>query len=364
MNKINDDKLFSYLSLVFSYGVGPATFLKLMNHFHSIEAIMKESAGGLASVVGKGVAESIISRKSTPYAEAALNWKNQNATSRKIICLEDDYYPVELAEIAQPPILFFAEGNCDLLHNPKIAIVGTRHPTSQGMENARGFAHELALNGMTVVSGLAAGIDRSAHLGALEAKLSSTIGVIGTGMDIIYPSSNRDLYRQMATEGGLILSEYQLGTPANNSNFPRRNRIIAGLSKACLVIESAIDGGSMISANFALEMGREVMAIPGSIHNPMARGCHKLIRSGAKLCETAADILEELQLTSNNPSNEPEAQTQDPVLNALGYDPETIDNLCTKLSLDFTDLCGKLLELELSGLVVNCGGGRYQRTFR
>ena len=355
-----------WLKLAFSYGVGPATGLKLIQHFGSIENIFTQNFNSLSAVVSKGIAESLLSTDVDGAVDGALNWQSQIPENRHLLTLEHASYPAELAQIANPPLVLFAEGNLSLLQNPnKIAMVGTRHPSTQGIENAKSFASELASRGVTVVSGLAAGIDKAAHEGALVATNgASSIAVIGTGMDLVYPASNRETYRQMAKHG-LILSEFKLGTPAQTQNFPRRNRVIVGLSKACLVVESASDGGSMISANFALEMGRDVMAIPGSIHNPMARGCHKLIKQGAKLIETASDVLDEFSVQQNTLfHNEINANDEDPILRALGYDPLSVDSLCAKLAMDFGELCGKLLELELAGQIINCGGGRYQRIFR
>lgn len=363
---MNNDNLKFWLKLAFSYGVGPATGLKLIQYFGSVENIFTQSFNSLLAVVNKGVAESLLSADTQIAVDNALNWQLEAPHSRHLLTLEHEFYPAELAQIANPPLILFAEGNLALLQNPnKLAIVGTRHPTAQGIENAKSFAMELAVHGVTIVSGLAAGIDKFAHEGALAATNgASSIAVIGTGMDLIYPASNRETYRQMVKQG-LVLSEFKLGTPAQTQNFPRRNRVIVGLSKACLVVESASDGGSMISANFALEMNRDVMAIPGSIHNPMARGCHKLIKQGAKLIETAADVLDEFSVQQNALfHNEISSNSNDPILQALGHDPLSVDSLCAKLAIDFGELCGKLLELELAGQIINCGGGRYQRIFR
>jgi DNA processing protein len=357
------DSLLKWLQLSLTYGVGPATFLKLIQHFGTVEAVYEQNINVLSSIVSKGIAAAILKAETLEQAQSLINWQQQDTIRRHIITLNDDCYPETLAEIDQPPVILFAEGNIDLLSRNKIAIVGTRHPTNYGIENARNFAETLANNGLTVVSGLAAGIDRFAHEGALKSQ-SSTIAVIGTGLDIVYPASNRAIFQQIR-EHGLIISEFPLGTPPINNNFPRRNRIIVGLSQACLVVESAIDGGSMISANFALETGRDVIAIPGSIHNPMARGCHKLIKQGAKLCETANDVLDELKLIiNNNISNSSNHDTDDVVLLAMGFEPILLDHLCVKLNLDFSVLCGKLLELELDEKIINCGGGRYQRLFK
>lgn len=357
-------KHYYWLKLSFTYGVGVTTFLKLLQHFGSVENIYQQDLLSLTKVVGKSLANTILTSNNEVAIEKNLLWVSESS-NRHIITLEDDTYPVELAEIAQPPVLLFAEGNISLLKNKKIAVVGTRHPTVYGVDNARNFSETLSGNGFTIVSGLAAGIDRYAHEGALKSQnFASTIAVVGTGLDIIYPASNKNLFQQIR-EQGLILSEFPLGTPPINNNFPRRNRIVVGLSQACLVIESALDGGSMISANFALESGREVLAIPGSVHNPMAKGCHKLIKMGAKLCENAHDVLDEIKFTysKEEKTSTISGETEDYVLLAMGYDAVSIDILCQKLNIVFGDLCAKLLELELDGKIVNCGNGRYQRVF-
>lgn len=359
-----NQNLRQWLQLAFSYGVGPATFLKLVRQFGSVDRILSQDLASLAALVGMGVAKSILATTPQDQVANAMAWLELAPTRRRILTLNDAVYPPELAEIASPPVILFAEGNLSLLANPKVAVVGTRHPSQQGLENGYAFGHELALNGVTVVSGLAAGIDRCAHQGALAADAASTIAVLGTGIDLVYPARNVEVYRQISHQG-LLLSEFPLGMHAAANNFPRRNRIIVGLAKACLVIESGIDGGSMISANFALEMGREVMALPGSIHNPMARGCHKLIKQGAKLVENINDVLDELQLGVKPLIHKQNIlKSEDEILAYFGYEPLTIDELNKKLSLDFGELCGKLLELELTGNIINCGDGRYQRIFK
>ncbi|AUR51126.1 DNA-processing protein DprA [Aquella oligotrophica] len=357
-------KLINWLRLAFTPGVGSITMLKLIQSFGSVENVYQQPMTILNNVVSKGVAQSILSDASLTAVETALNWQTQS-DKRKLLTLESPEYPTELAQIAAPPMVLFAEGDIALLaRKDKVAMVGTRHPTVQGVENAKMFARELSENNVCIVSGLAAGIDRYSHEGALMAE-GSTIAVIGTGVDVQYPAGNKGLYREIS-EKGLILTEFPLGTRPLSQNFPQRNRIIVGLSRACLVVESAIDGGSMISAGYALEMGRDVMAIPGSIHNQMARGCHKLIKQGAKLIETAQDIFEELHFVSSGKKEEKQSasDTNDPVLLAMGFDPISLDSLGNKLNYDFGELCGKLLELELSGQIANCGGGKYQRVFK
>lgn len=355
-----NSNLYLWLLLAMTPKIGPATALKLIHHFGNIENIYAQTHNTLSQVINKAVAKLITDQVSSDSANQALAWMATDPRNH-IISIADPLYPKELAQISDPPLILYLKGNSALLKNNKFAIVGTRHPSEQGSLNALRFARDLANNGLTIVSGMALGIDRSAHTGALEGT-SSTIGVVGTGIDLIYPASNRDLFEQTLTKGGLIISEFALNTQPLVNNFPRRNRIIAGLSLGLLVVESAMDGGSMISANMALEMGREVMAIPGSIHNPVARGCHKLIKSGAKLVETSNDILEDLRLDISSMAYNPTLE-DNPILQCMGYEAVTIDQIGTYLKLEFAELCARLLDLELNGKIVNCGGGRYQRVF-
>mgnify|MGYP003417379989 FL=1 len=275
-------------------------------------------------------------------------------------------------------MLLYAKGRIELLNDhPALAIVGSRNATTQGLNNAEQFARELASGGLSVVSGLALGIDAAAHRGALAAQHAhaSTIAVIGTGADIIYPARNRDLAHQIA-ERGVILSEFPLGFKALPNNFPRRNRIISGLSRGVLVVEAALQSGSLITARQAAEQNREVFAIPGSIHSPLARGCHSLIRQGAKLVESAADILEELQLpavalfsstertpngTENNSEADADSPTQQLILDKLGFDPCDLDSLAERTGLSIAELSGGLMMLELSGVVEKRVGNVYAR---
>jgi len=361
--KIGSSSLESWLSLALTNRVGPKTVLKLLEHFHSVDNILAQNLPVLEQFTNKTVAELIYTKSSQKSVQQALDWQAQNADCH-ILTLEDSRYPKELLEITDPPLILFAQGDISLLTRNKIALVGTRHPSTQGVENALAFARDLSRNGFCVVSGVAAGIDRYAHLGALQAK-GSTIGVIGCGIDIQYPKSNADVYQQI-TQTGLLLSEYPLATMPLTQNFPRRNRIVAGLSLGVVVIESALDGGSLISANLALEMGREVMAIPGSIHNPVAKGCNKLIKCGAKLVENVNDIIEEIQpgFARQAYAQSPSVDNVDPVLHIMGFDAISIDKICAKTQIAFSEMCSKLLELELSGQITNCGGGYYQRIFK
>ena len=270
---------------------------------------------------------------------------------------------------ADPPLLLYTIGRCELLNAPSIAIVGSRNPTPQGADNARSFAEHLGRTGLTIVSGMALGIDGAAHSGALAGG-AGTIAVVGTGLDRVYPRAHRALAHQIA-ERGLIVSEFDLGTEPLAANFPQRNRIIAGISLGTLVVEAALESGSLITARHAVEAGRDVFAIPGSIHSPQSRGCHVLIKQGAKLVDDARDVLEELhwppsvaQARAAAPaaadSATPDA-APDALLEALGYDPVDLDQLQARTGWPTAQLSARLLELELQGDVARLPGGRYQR---
>ena len=277
-------------------------------------------------------------------------------------------YPKALLEISDPPALLYCAGRIELLNRPGLAVVGSRNATAQGVRNAQAFARALSDAGLTIVSGLALGIDAAAHRGGLEGQ-SSTIAVLGTGADVVYPPTNQGLAKEIA-ERGLLISEFALGSPAAKQNFPRRNRIISGLTRGTLVVEAALASGSLITARAALEQGREVFAIPGSIHSPLSKGCHNLIKSGAKLVESADDVMSEVAgLQANttplaNKSADQVAQTATiapPLLEHMGYDPIDIDSLCTRTGLSAQHVSAALLRLELDGRVASLPGGLYQR---
>lgn len=283
---------------------------------------------------------------------------------RAMWALGDPAFPEGLLQTADPPLLLFADGDPAWLQRPMLAIVGSRHATAQGLDNARAFARSFSDAGWTVVSGLAAGIDGAAHEGALGGS-GGTVAVVGTGPDQVYPARHRSL-AQRVRERGLILSEYLPGTPPLAQNFPLRNRIIAGLSRGTLVVEAALQSGSLITARLASEGGREVFAIPGSIHAPQSRGCHALIRLGAKLVETAQDVLEELQGPAPGQQKlalptADAAPAEEPLLAALGHDPVTLDALGARTGWSAAELNVRLLELELDGQVARLPGGLFQR---
>jgi len=279
-----------------------------------------------------------------------------------VIALGDARYPQSLLDAADPPLLLYAQGRFELLQSDAIAIVGSRSPTPQGADNARAFASHLSHGGLTIISGLALGVDTAAHAGGLDGT-ASTIAVVGTGLDRVYPKRNLGLAHRIAAKG-LIVSEYSLGMPPLAPNFPRRNRIIAGLARGTLVVEAALQSGSLITARMANEAGREVFAIPGSIHSPQSRGCHALIKQGAKLVETAQDILEELRWPGAPAAVAAAAAPGDPLLDALGFDPVTLDALVARTGESAAELSVRLLDLELSGQVSRLPGQLFQRVTR
>jgi DNA processing protein len=350
----------AWVRLTLTPGIGGETQRQLLKVFGAPEAIFGAPPSALRGVMGNGLVERLLTHDCSADVDAALAWAEQ--PNNHLLTLADTAYPQALLTAADPPTLLYAKGNLARLNHPAFAIVGSRNATRQGEANAEAFATTLAGAGLTIVSGLAAGIDAAAHRGAL-ATTASTIAVIGTGIDRIYPARNAGLARDIA-EQGVILSEFPLGTPPIASNFPRRNRLIAGLSRGCLVVEAAQQSGSLITARLAAEAGREVFAIPGSIHSPQSKGCHALIKQGAKLVESAQDILEELHWENVvNPASVapvPEAET-DPILIALGGDPCDLDTLASRSGLPADALLARLLPLELDGRIAQLPGGRYQR---
>ncbi len=307
-------------------------------------------------------------------SNAEISWLS--APHHDLLPFTDPRFPKLLRSSADCPIALYVCGNADSLNDPQLAIVGSRNPTRQGLETAYAFSEYLAHRGLTITSGLASGIDTAAHRGALAGN-GRTIAVLGTGIDVVYPAGNQELSREIAEHGALI-SEFPLGTPARGSHFPQRNRIIAGLALGTLVVEAARQSGSLITARLAGEQGREVFAIPGSIHNPLTRGCHQLIRQGAKLTETAGDILSELDFsgflapdrpaTAGGPSPGKTLAGMDKdhkiLLDALGFDPADIDTLVVRTGFKADAVSSMMLILELEGHVQAAPGGRYSRVAR
>jgi DNA processing protein len=362
---IERDELAAWLRLLETPGVGREAARKLLAAFGSPHAVFDARVTARREVVGAGLALALDAAPKTLDALLAMTveWLNAQTAEvpRTVITLGDPLYPRALLETADPPLLLYAQGRNELLQTQGIAIVGSRNPTPQGLDNARSFANVLSSGGMTIVSGLALGIDGAAHDGALKGP-GSTIAVVGTGLDRVYPKRHFDLAHRIA-DAGLMLSEFRLGTQPLNQNFPMRNRIIAGLTKGTLVVEAAMQSGSLITARLASEAGRDVFAIPGSIHSPQARGCHWLIKQGAKLVDSAQDILEEFKpgAVVNAVGADSVPPSVDPLLDALGYEPVSLDALVARTGHSATELSTRLLELELDGEVARLPGQLFQR---
>lgn len=343
---------------------------RLVAHFEDPVRVL---AAGRSELQAAGLKPSIVdSILDPPEAAAVADLAWAEGEGIQILARDDPRYPSALAQVSAPPILIFVRGDPEILNDPMLAIVGSRNPTPAGRETTRDFACHLAACGLTIASGLAVGIDGAAHTGALEG--GRTVAVLGTGLDRVYPAQHRDLAWRIAKSGALV-TEYLPGSAPIGSNFPRRNRIISGLSLGTLVTEAALKSGSLITARYAVEQGREVFAIPGSIHNPLARGCHALIRDGAKLVESATDILEELspllgsfvaEASGQVRSSNREARDLDSeylrLLEILGHDPVSADELTRRTGLPAQNIASMLLLLELEGYVASCPGGRYCRS--
>ena len=397
------DELKAWIRLTLEPGIGPVQARHLLAAIGLPQAIFQHSVGQLLKWLPPALAGQMSSAPTpdiTDQVSRTLAWLDH--PDHYLLTLADPAYPAGLLEIHDPPPVIYVNGNPELLNRPAIAVVGARHATPAGMENARAFAGHLALEGWSVVSGLASGIDTAAHEGALEAGPSggSTIAVLGTGIDIVYPASNRALAHRVAQAGALV-TEFPLGCKALAHQFPRRNRIVAGLVHGVLVVEAALKSGSLITARHASEAGREVFAIPGSIHSPLSKGCHALIRQGAKLVESGQDIVEELRaspvpalstaagphhdqtpqtlpsgrkpktttatakLQSGQCNNQAplfaSSETQQRLLEAAGFDPVSIDALVERTQMDIVQITRDLTELELAGTLERLPDGRLQR---
>lgn len=341
-------------------GVGPRTVLRWLQEFSDIKMLFHASDDEMHA---KGIAAR--HRKALEH----INWKMieddiawSKASDNHIISLDDDAYPALLKEITDPPLVLFVKGDKDVLSARQIAMVGARNATPGGLKNAEQFAYSLTEAGFVVTSGLALGIDGASHRGALAAK-GMTIGVCGTGLNYIYPLSHRTLARNMIQQGGAVISEFPLATTPRPENFPRRNRVIGGMSVGVIVVEAALKSGSLITARHALEQGREVFAIPGSIHNPLAKGCHHLIRQGAKLVETIGDIVEELGGLSLATSLVPAIELtrlsslERRLLEQIEYEITSMDAILLRSGLTAGEVSSMLLTLELNGYIQSVAGG-------
>jgi DNA processing protein len=355
-----DPDLRDWLALTLLAGIGPRLGRLLLAAFGSPGGVLAASSSAIERASTRAIAAAVTTGPDAMRLRQALDWCAQPGNG--VVTLSDPDYPRCLLEIHDPPLVLYVKGRRELLLEPAMAIVGSRNATPAGRSTARAFAQALSDARLCIVSGLALGIDAAAHEGGLAGR-ASTIAVTGTGLDIVYPARNRPLAHRIATEG-LLVSEFPPGTSAAPHHFPRRNRLISGLSRGVLVAEAALQSGSLTTARCALDQGREVFAIPGSIHSPLSRGCHALIKQGAKLVETAADVLEELGLEQPGASAVVKitASEEDVVLAALGHDPAALDVLVARTALPVDALATRLLELELEGRVARLPGGRFQRT--
>jgi len=363
MNKLDD-----WLALLRVPGLQPEQYHLLLNIFGTPDKALGASHGSLLKIGLKDDTARAIQKPPSTAIQADLEWLQNE--QHHIISFHDGRYPELLKTIPAPPPVLFVRGDPDFLQLPQLAMVGSRTPTASGRKTATEFARHLSRSGITICSGLARGIDAACHHGALQG-IAGTVALVAHGLDIVYPAAHRQLADEISSNGAIV-SEHPLGTQPLKGYFPRRNRIISGLSLGTLVVEAALRSGSLITARHALEQGREVFAIPGSIHNPLARGCHQLIRQGAKLVETADDILEELSplLPAELPvQQEPGVQTHaenqfsqalDPdhqkLLKCLAYEPVPIDELVNRSGFAAAEVASMLLILELEGCVVSESG--------
>jgi DNA processing protein len=392
-----DQELAAWLRLSMAPGLNPGALLALLNAFGLPAAILEQPFARLAAATDEASARAALASPSADferYLDATLAWREEKGNA--IVTLDDPAYPPALLTMSDPPSLLYVKGRLDLLHAKAVAVVGSRSATPQGVEDAQRFAQALSQAGLAVVSGLALGIDAAAHRGALSAR-GSTIAVIGTGADLVYPAAHHPLARQIAVDG-TIISEWPLGTPARAANFPQRNRLIAALAGGVLVVEAAMRSGSLITARLANEMGRDVFALPGSIHAPLSRGCHRILKQGARLVETPEEILEELgfapppkvrslatKLWSGAPAESTPATVTTLVpgkaastnlesdlridlgsdacalLAALGHAPATLEMLAARTDMPDSALQSTLLQLELAGQLTVLPGGRFVR---
>jgi DNA processing protein len=352
--------LAAWLTLALTPGLGASTTRRLLKEFGLPENVLAAKRSALERFAPSEVLRGLDAADTQSAVERSLEWAESPGCH--IVPLSAPAYPRLLYEIPDPPTLLFARGEMSLANRPALAIVGSRNATPQGAANAESFAKAFSASGITVISGLALGIDAAAHRGGLTGE-GSTVAVLGTGVDVPYPTRNAALAEQIA-ERGLLLSEFSLGTQPIAHHFPRRNRLISGIARGVLVVEAAVASGSLITARAALEQGRDVFAIPGSIHSPLAKGCHALIKSGAKLVDCVEDVLSELGGWRHASTLElPPAQSAESpgLLAHMGFDPVELDALCARAGLTADQVSAQLLRLELDGRVAALPGGRFQR---
>jgi DNA processing protein len=403
------DELAGWLRLTLASGVGNTAARKLLAAFGLPDAVFQQSLTALGQCVSKAQSQALLTVPEglDALTQATLDWlaaSGRDGITRAVITLADEHYPKALLALDDPPLVLYMTGSRAVYRDlaaktlaNDIAIVGSRNPTPQGSDNARSFAHSFAQAGLHVVSGLALGIDGAVHGGALDAReaspatAGSTIAIVGTGLDRVYPKQHYELAHRIATHG-VILSEFPIGTPPLSINFPKRNRIISALTQGTLVVEAALKSGSLITARLAAEQGKDVFAIPGSIHSTLSKGCHSLIKQGAKLVESAQDVFDELSHPISRQQPKPlepslwvehtvsddqgnaatvgllsddapvvSQSVQEQVLSALGYDPVSLDAMVARTGYTIAVLQAQLLELELLGDVVRLPGGLFQR---
>lgn len=345
-----------WLRLSLVPGLGPAALRALLEKFGLPEQVLARR-----DVLPPGLAAGLESEALASAVASALQWLRK--PGRALVTLADAEYPRPLLEIQDPPPVLYCRGRIELLARPALAVVGSRNASAQGKRDAENFSRTFSAAGLTIVSGLAQGVDAAAHRGGLSGQ-GSTIAVLGTGVDRIYPQAHAALAAEIE-RSGLLLSEFALGTRALPHHFPRRNRLISGLAQGCLVIEAALASGSLITARAAAEQGREVFALPGSIHSPLSKGCHALIKAGAKLVESAQDVLAELTgfraAAATSAPTPAAADDASPLLAHFGADPVDADSLCARSGLDAAQVSAELLRLELAGRVASMPGGLFQK---
>jgi len=349
--------LAAWIELSLVPGLGSSRFRSLLSAFGLPAQVLRATRAQLSRVVPEPLAAVILERGRGPDVEKTLRWAERPGCA--VLTLADGPYPKQLLEIPDPPPLIYVAGDPKLLSSPALAVVGSRNATPQGLKNARDFARVLSDAGFAIVSGLALGVDGEAHRGGLDGR-ASTIAMLGTGIDVVYPARNRSLAQEISSRGAMV-SEFPLGTEPHAGNFPRRNRLISGLARGCLVVEAALDSGSLITARLAADQGREVFAIPGSIHSPLSKGCHALIKQGAKLVESAQDVLEELGVATAPAAAAKETAADKGLLADMGFDPCDIDQLTERSGLPVEAVSAMLLKLELDGKIASLPGGLYQR---
>jgi DNA processing protein len=377
------DELAAWLRLAHARGLKPIALRALLGAFGLPQQVLAAPFDALAAVAGRDAAQAVLAPPDARFAQQLASVEAWLALpGNALVTLADPAYPPRLLTMPDPPPLLYLKGRLELLHARSVAVVGSRSATPQALEDARRFARTLAQAGLAVVSGLALGVDGAAHEGAL-AERGGTVAVIGTGADLVYPAAHHALARQIAAQGAIV-TEWPLGTPARSANFPQRNRVISALVEGVIVVEAAMRSGSLITARLANEMGRDVFALPGSIHAPLSRGCHRLIKEGAQLVETPEEVLEALGFAqpakpvrrprakeAQNPMQtlplahatpraplEPQAKT---LLAALGHAPATLEILAQRTDMPEALLQATLLRLELAGHVSALPGGRYTR---